>query len=87
MSFRVQSYEVFSKITSFSAYYFMGMSQGLKDLVSDFCMKLYDYVYMIVYDEDDERFKFSGSLFGYKPLIINLLRFRCLLKFHLLPWI
>lgn len=53
----------------------MGMSQGLKDLVSDFCMKLYDYVYMIVYDEDDERFKFSGSLFGYKPLIINLLRF------------
>lgn len=87
MSFRVQSYEVFSKITSFSAYYFKGMSPGLKDLVTDFCMKLYDYVYMTDHDEDGERFKFPGSLFGYKPFIINLLRFRCLPKFYLLPWI
>lgn len=63
------------------------MSRGLKDLVSDFYMKLYDYVYMTDYDEDGERFKFSGSLFGYKSLITNLLRSRCLLKFHLLPWI
>lgn len=87
MSFRVQSYEVFSKITSFSAYYFMGMSQGLKDLVSDFCMKLYNYAYMMDHDEDGERFKFSGSLFGYKSLIINSLRFRCQPIFYLLPWI
>jgi hypothetical protein len=75
MSFRVQSYEVFPKITSFSAYYFKGMSRGLKDLVSDFCMKLYDYVYMTDYDEDGGRFKFPGSLFGYKSLIINSLHF------------
>lgn len=87
MSFRVQSYEVFSKITSFSAYYFMGMSQGLKDLVSDFCMKLYNYAYMMDHDENGERFKFSGSLFEYKPFIINLLRSLCLPKFYLLPWI
>ena len=65
----------------------MGMSQGLKDLVSDFCMKLYDYVYMTDYDEDGERFKFADSLFGYKPLIINLLHFRYLPYFYLLPWI
>jgi hypothetical protein len=63
------------------------MSRGLKDLVTDFYMKLYDYVYMIGHDEDGERFKFSGSLFGYKPLIINLLRSLCLPKFYLLPWI
>ena len=43
---------------------------------------LYDCVYMIDHKEDGERFKFSGSLFGYKPLIINLLRFRCLLDFY-----
>ena len=65
----------------------MGMSQGLKDLVSDFCMKLYDYVYMMDHDEDGERFKFSGPLFGHKPLIINSLRFLCLPCFYLLPWI
>ena len=63
------------------------MSRGLNDFPTDFCMKLYDYVYMIGHDEDGERFKFSGSLFGYKSLIINSLRFRCLLKFYLLPWI
>ncbi len=87
MSFRVQSYEVFSKITSFSAYYFKGMSRGLKDLVTDFYMKLYDYVYMIGHDEDGERFKFAGSSFGYKLFIINLLRFQCIPDFFLLPWI
>jgi len=43
---------------------------------------LYDYVYMIGYDEDGERFKFADSLFGYKPLIINLLHFQCLLDFY-----
>ena len=34
---------------------------------------LYDCVYMIDHKEDGERFKFLGSLFGYKPLIINSL--------------
>ena len=43
---------------------------------------LYDCVYMIDHKEDGERFKFSGSLFGYKPLIINLLHFQCLLDFY-----
>jgi hypothetical protein len=43
---------------------------------------LYDYAYMIGYDEDGERFKFADSLFGYKPLIINLLHFQCLLDFY-----
>ena len=42
---------------------------------------------MMDHDEDGERFKFSGSLFGYKTLIINSLSFRCLPKFYLLPWI
>ena len=48
---------------------------------------LYDCVYMIDHKEDGERFKFSGSLFGYKPLIINSLRFRCQYDFCLLLWI
>ena len=43
---------------------------------------LYDCVYMIDHKEDGERFKFPGSLFGYKPLIINLLHFQCLLDFY-----
>ena len=63
------------------------MARDITTLATDFCMKIYDYVYMTDHDEDDERFKFSDSLFGYKSLITNLLRFRCLLKFHLLPWI
>lgn len=43
---------------------------------------LYDCVYMIDHKEDGERFKFLGSLFGYKPLIINSLHFQCLLDFY-----
>ena len=37
---------------------------------------------MTDHDEDSERFKFADSLFGYKPLIINLLHFQCLLDFY-----
>lgn len=48
---------------------------------------LYDYAYMIGYDEDGERFKFTGSLFAYKPFIINALRFLHLPNYYLLPWI
>ena len=51
------------------------MARDITTLATDFCMKIYDYVYMTDHDEDDERFKFSGSLFGYKTLIINLIRF------------
>ncbi len=42
---------------------------------------------MIGYDEDGERFKFSGSPFAYKSFIIKLLRFQCLPNFYLLSWI
>ena len=63
------------------------MARDITTLATDFCMKLYNYAYMMDHDEDGERFKFSGSLFGYKPLIINLLRSLCLPKFYLLPWI
>lgn len=63
------------------------MRRGLKDLITDYYMELYDYVYMMGHKEDCERFKFSGTLFGYKPLIINLIRFQCLPNFYVLPWI
>lgn len=62
------------------------MSLNLKFPQFDYKV-LYDYAHMIGYDEDGERFKFAGSLFDYKPFIINLLRFQYLPKFHLLPWI
>lgn len=59
------------------------MSLNLKFPQFDYKV-LYDYAYMIGYNEDGERFKFAGSFFGYKLFIINLLRFRCLPNFYLL---
>ena len=48
------------------------MARDITTLATNSCMKLYDYVYMIGYDEDGERFKFAGSPFAYKSFIIKL---------------